>query len=34
VDDGPDAVENSAKPVHDSVDRPVNKLGLILKEAT
>jgi hypothetical protein len=32
VDDGPDAVENSAKPVHDSVDRPVNKLRLILKE--
>jgi len=27
VDDGPDAVENSSKPVHDTVDSPVNKLG-------
>jgi hypothetical protein len=25
VDDGPDAVENSTKPVHDPVDSPVNK---------
>jgi hypothetical protein len=25
VDDGPDAVENSTKPVYDPVDRPVNK---------
>jgi hypothetical protein len=25
VDDRPDAVENSLKPVHDPVDSPVNK---------
>jgi len=30
VDDGPDAVENSSKPVHDPVDSPVNKLRVIL----
>jgi hypothetical protein len=30
VDDGPDAVENSAKPVHDPVDSPVNKLRALL----
>ncbi|ELS54624.1 hypothetical protein STVIR_4405 [Streptomyces viridochromogenes Tue57] len=29
MDDGPDAVENSAKPVHDPVDSPVNKPGTI-----
>jgi hypothetical protein len=27
VDDEPYAVENSAKPVHDPVDRAVNKLA-------
>jgi len=32
VDDGPDAVENSSKPVHDPVDSPVNKLRTFLKE--
>jgi hypothetical protein len=32
VDDGPDAVENSAKPVHDPVDRPVNKLALLARD--
>jgi len=30
VDDGPDAVENSPKPVHDPVDSPVNKPSLPL----
>jgi hypothetical protein len=33
VDDGPDAVENSSKPVHDPVDSPVNKLRLFPTEA-
>jgi hypothetical protein len=30
VDDGPDAVEKLAKPVHDPVDSPVNKPSLAL----